>query len=1170
MASPVAVLKSRWFLTLIGVVLLCLLLWFAGPYFAFADARPLATTAGRLVAILIVVLAWAFIWQWKAWQAARATRELGQAAGAGAAAPAGPGAGRAGDARGAVGGADAQLRGKFEEAFAALRKSGKNAQGLLELPWYIIIGPPGCGKTTVLSNSGLEFPLADRFGKAAVRGVGGTRSCDWWFTSEAILLDTAGRYTTQDSDESADRAGWVEFLTLLKKHRRRRPINGVLLAFSIADLAAFSDEERERHVQAIRARLAELYQRLAVQLPVYVLFTKADLVAGFTEYFDDLDKKDREQVWGATFPWDVSRAGKAHERLAVELDDLVARLAARVPDRLQVERDAGRRAAVFGFPQQLAGLKTPLVGFVRDVFGGAALDERVWLRGVYLTSGTQEGTPIDRMLGALAKTFRLGVQPVAAAPGRGKAYFIERLLREVVFREAGLAGSDRRAERRALALLAGGYLGLAGVTALLVIALLVSYRANRQYLAEVASAAAALADTPSPGGNSTLEAALPSLDAVRHVVDTAGRYRGGVPLRMRFGLYQGDAMWGTAEDAYLRELNASLGPAAARLLAERVAAAGAEPDKLYEYLKAYLMLAEPKKYLQPAQIQLIADAEWARTFAAAPETAQRIATHFDALTDQPERVQPATVNADLVERARASLQQASLPLLVFSSVRLSYADDKRALHLERDLGVNAALMVRRSGKPLSEPFPALYTRAVFDDFNNTRKYELVGDFLKDSWVLGDQGPSLKQSPQLAADVVQLYEAQYIRAWDALLGDITVKAPRDTAEAAATLGALASPTSPLKRLLIITDANTNLLKPPPAGSPQATANAKLAQATGTLNKMLGVPQGPKPGSAVTVHFAPVNALVAGAPGPAPIDQLLGLMTQAQQQLQSATGLGGQPGSPAVLAGIQNALGALKTATAQLPPVAGGLVGGLTGQSQSVAMGVAHSDLQNRYETQVISQCRELLGTRYPFDRASPNDVTLEDFARVFATGGIYDAFFQANLAPLVDTSRPTWRWKEGAESIGGSAAMLRQFQEAERLRQVFFKPGGQTPEVHFNVSLTSDDLDALVDSFRLEIDGQSPLEYRHGPPKAVSMSWPGGAAGHAIAFFQQRSGAHAQLESQGPWALFRLLDQASVQPLSDTRLAVTFKGGGSQARVIFEAASIRNPFVHQEVTRFHCS
>ena len=53
-------------------------------------------------------------------------------------------------------------------------------------------------------------------GQGAVAGVGGTRLCDWWFTENAVLIDTAGRYTTQDSDAAVDRAGWDAFLDLLK------------------------------------------------------------------------------------------------------------------------------------------------------------------------------------------------------------------------------------------------------------------------------------------------------------------------------------------------------------------------------------------------------------------------------------------------------------------------------------------------------------------------------------------------------------------------------------------------------------------------------------------------------------------------------------------------------------------------------------------------------------------------------------------------------------------------------------------------------------------------------------------------------------------------------------------------------------------------------------------
>jgi type VI secretion system protein ImpL len=1158
MAASAQFLTSRRLLTLFGVILLCLLIWFAGPYLAFAEVKPFASAVGRLVAILVIFVIWALVAQWRLWRASRATSELAAAASM-------PASADQRSAGSAVGGADAQLAVRFQEAIAALRKSNKGAKSLLELPWYMIIGPPGSGKTTALSNSGLEFPLADRFGKSAVRGVGGTRSCDWWFTTEAILLDTAGRYTTQTSDERADSAGWTEFLTLLKKNRPRRPINGVLVALSIADIAAFNDHERERHAVAIRRRLEELHRQLGVRLPVYVLLTKADLIAGFTEYFDDLDQTDRSQVWGVTFPLQESRSGRAQDSLAVEFDDLVARLVLRVPDRLQAERDPGRRRAIFAFPQQVASFNSGVTALVREIFASSTLDDRAWLRGVYLTSGTQEGTPIDRMLGALAKTFGLGIQPGREAPVQGKAFFIGRLLREVVFGEAGLAGSDRKLELRVAAAFAALYLVIAGVVLIFVAGMMLSYRANSAYLSEMASAAERLALVKSAGTAAALAETVPSLDAMRLMVDAADKYRDGVPLRVRLGLYQGKAMSAAAEDAYFREMNSSLGPAVARHLAGRIAASGTAPDQLYEYLKAYLMLADPKR-LDAAQLKLITHAEWAQAFAQDSETGNRVAVHFDALSDHPKRVRPVPADSDLVAQARTSLQQASLPLLMYSRVRLSYAADAdRALSLDKELGLGAqAVLIRKSGSSLQKPLPALYTRAVFDEFNATGKLQLVSQFLEDSWILGDKAPPVTESPRLAADVVQLYEQDYIKAWDGVLADLTVRAPRDTADAAQILGTLASPTSPLKRLLVLTEANTNLLKPPPAGDLQGAALAKVGQMTGQLDKVFGGTPGPKPGSAVTQHFAALNALVAGIPPP--IDRLLALMGQAQQQLQSASGLGGQPGSPAVLAAIQKALGDLQAASGQMPPVVGGLIGGLSGKSQTVAMGVAHTDLTNRYETQVVSQCRELVGTRYPFTASSASDVTLEDFARVFGTGGLFDAFFQANLAPLVDTSKAAWRWREGAESVGGSDALLAQFQSAERIRQVFFKPGGQTPEVRFNVA--PDDLDQDVDRFRLEIDGQA-FEYRHGPPRVVSMAWPGGPVGAAVASFELHDGSHPQLAFQGPWALFRLLDHAGTQAQSDTRFLVTFRQDGKSARVVLDAASIRNPLARHELARFHC-
>ena len=129
----------------------------------------------------------------------------------------------------------------MKDALATLKTaSGGKGDYLYDLPWYVLIGPPGAGKTTALVNSGLKFPLSRGATPAAIAGVGGTRYCDWWFTEDAVLIDTAGRYTTQDSDAKADKQSWFAFLDLLKKNRPRQPINGVIVAISLEDLLTLS------------------------------------------------------------------------------------------------------------------------------------------------------------------------------------------------------------------------------------------------------------------------------------------------------------------------------------------------------------------------------------------------------------------------------------------------------------------------------------------------------------------------------------------------------------------------------------------------------------------------------------------------------------------------------------------------------------------------------------------------------------------------------------------------------------------------------------------------------------------------------------------------------------------------------------------------------------------
>jgi type VI secretion system protein ImpL len=275
--------------SLVGVAALCLLLWHAGPVLAIGATKPLAPVWVRTAIIGIVLFVYALYGLYRLWQALRNNDDLlarflsfGKEAGKDE-----TGREEIKTITAAVQRALAQLKGLRRRG--GLRRLFEGKRYLYELPWYMIVGSAGAGKTTALLNAGLQFPLARQMGNASKRMVlksrGGTLHCDWWFTNEAVLIDTAGRYTTQESDPVIDPVEWRGFLGLLRKHRTRAPLNGVIVALNAAELLTMTDMERSEHAGTVRDRLADLRQELGIRFPVYVVITKMDLLRGFGEYF---------------------------------------------------------------------------------------------------------------------------------------------------------------------------------------------------------------------------------------------------------------------------------------------------------------------------------------------------------------------------------------------------------------------------------------------------------------------------------------------------------------------------------------------------------------------------------------------------------------------------------------------------------------------------------------------------------------------------------------------------------------------------------------------------------------------------------------------------------------------------------------------------------------------
>ena len=1147
--------------SIVGVFLLAVVIYFFGPYLGFRGFRPFVSMPARLIAIVLLFVAfgvWKFINMRKA---AKADEQLADDLVDSA---------DGGEDYAASQSADevAVLKARFEEAIATLRESSgrKSSVSLYELPWFVIIGPPGSGKTTALVNSGLEFPLEQRFGKEALRGVGGTRNCDWWFTNEAVLLDTAGRYVTQDSHETVDRAAWEGFLDLLKKYRKRRPINGVLVAISLSDLMTQSEAERNAQVLAIRHRIQDLYQHFGIRFPVYMLFTKCDLVSGFIEFFDDLDQEGRKQVWGTTFPLAEGKTAEDDvKQFPAELQKLLSRLSERMSWRLNQEMDQHRRSKIYNFPQQLIALAGNMESFLRDVFSSNRYEEQILLRGIYFTSGTQEGTPIDRMMSVMANTFGMQEQAMPSFGGKGRSYFITDLFRKILFQESGLAGVNPRIERRRRWLQGAAYIGSIALGVLATIAWIGSYASNKSYLGEVGDAVTRYQQTASVamGERASIEQVLPRLDSLRQVYDVASQHEGHVPWHMRMWLYQGRAMEERVGDAYLRELNQSLGPTVLRILETRIRENASNPQLLYEYLKAYLMLGDPDR-LDARQLAFLVGEEWRRNYSSDGALYSRLKMHTDFLFEH--GAQPFPINQRLVASAQSTLASAPLSEFLYSRMKLDALEfESEDLHLTRVIGLGLEqVFVRKSGIPLSEPISVLYTKQGFEQLFPTLTTRLIAESGKENWVLGreDQGLTIREIAEVEGELRERYTRDYISVWKGLLLDLELAPMPSEARAMETLSLITAQPSVLKKLLEVVAENTALSD---AGEGEEEeddeSSSRLSRMLGTSPDIPTLPDS-QPGDPIAKEFASLNRLVAGEAGqPTAIDPLL----LAIEDLQSELDASGDDALTVMKRGGGPAANRLRTEARRQPEPLKSWLTQLSGGSQALAATSARSDLTSRYSDSVLLECRRLIDGRYPFDRNSSDDVAIDDFGRVFGYGGIFDTFYNENLAAFVDRSGSQWRLKSGA-GVRISSAALQQFRKAELIREAYFPGGGMQPEMR--VTIVPDRLDVDVTRFVFEVDGQS-FNYQHGPQREWSVNWPGDGLGAARIMFEEASGGRPTVVEDGPWALFRLLDDSVVNKLSDIQYAIALTAGGRTAEVILQTRSVRSPMTQRDLHNFQC-
>ena len=315
------------------------------------------------------------------------------------------------------------------------------AENIYKFPWYLIVGEPGSGKTEAIRHSNVGFPPGLQ---NEMQGVGGTINMNWWFSNQAVFLDTAGRLMFEEV-KPGETNEWKEFLQLLVRNRPTCPINGLLLIIPTDALIKDTEARMNEKAGKIASQFELIQRTLDIRFPVFVMITKCDMMSGFREFFDDFaDAASVNQMLGWSNP-DDRDTPFAPERVTDHLATVVQRIKKRrlsllrdpVPTKGE-ERRTDEVDALYSLPQSIQLLAPRLRQYLEKIFvAGPWSPKPLFLRGIYFTSSMREGAALDQ---ELAQALGLGADQLSEAKvwEKERAYFLRDIFTEKVFREKGL------------------------------------------------------------------------------------------------------------------------------------------------------------------------------------------------------------------------------------------------------------------------------------------------------------------------------------------------------------------------------------------------------------------------------------------------------------------------------------------------------------------------------------------------------------------------------------------------------------------------------------------------------------------------------------------------------------------------------------------------------------
>ncbi|EIE5375831.1 type VI secretion system membrane subunit TssM [Salmonella enterica] len=1026
---------------------------------------------------------------------------------------------------------------------------------LWQLPWYMVIGPTGSGKTALLREG---FPSDIIYTSEVVRGTEQRLYITPHVGKQAVIFDASGALCGEPDADTLHRRLWEHWLDWLVQKRARQPLNGLILTLDLPELLTAGKRQREALLQTLRSRLQDVRQHLHCQLPVYVVLTKLDLLAGFSPLFTSLDKAGRDAILGVTFTHRAHENDDWRTELNAFWQTWGEQLNQALPDLMLAQNH--HRSALFSFVRQMQGVNDTLSALLDSLLDGENMD--VMLRGVYLTSSLQRGQVDDIFMQSAASQYRLGNSPQVAWPLVDTTpYFTRNLFPQALLAEPNLSGENSvwlgNARRRMMIFTAG--------SAVLIVLAAGGwhhyYNSNWNAGVRVLEQARTFMDVPPPQGiddDGNLQ--LPLLNPVRDATLAYGDW-GDRSRLADLGLYQGRRIGPYVEQTYLQLLEQRYLPALTNGLIKDLATAPQNSEQKLAVLRVLRML-EDKSGRNNEVVKQYMARRWSERFYGQRDIQAQLMAHLDyALQHTDWHAQRQAGEGDAISRWTpyngpvVSAQKELSKLPVYQRVYQSLKTRAQGV-LPADLNLRDQIgptfdQVFISGDDDKLVVPQLLTRHGLQSYFVTQRDELVALTAMDSWVL-NLARSVKYSDADRAEIqrqlTEQYFGDYTATWRAGMDNLNVRDYESVAELTGALEQIISGDQPLQRALTALRDSTHAIVLPDKLDDKAREEARSAPDYLLLARL-------------GHEFAPENStLDAQKDKDSAMQAVYQQLTELHRYLlaiQNAPAPGKSALKAVQLRLDQNSsdpIFATRQMAKTLPAPLNRWVGKLADQAWHVVMVEAVHYMEVDWRDSVVKPFREQLADNYPFNPRSSQDASLDAFERFFKPGGVLDTFYTQNLKLFVEG---------GAEVNGDDAVVIRedvlqQLERAQNIRDIFFsrQNGLGTQFAVETVSLSGNKRRSV-----LNLDGQL-VDYSQGRNYTAHLVWPNNMREgneSKLTLIGLSGSAPRSISFSGPWAQFRLFGAGQLTGVQDGTFSVRFNvdGGAMVYRVHTDTED--NPF-----------